>query len=673
MSKLTLLQLLSMSYCDLPPHVDPLPSTVNASNFLSYLRLNGNNLSSSSVFPWLFNFSSRLIYLNINDNNLQGPIPNAIGNIASLEYLYLHENLLDGAIPSSFGNLSRLIYLSLGNNQLEGVITEAHFSGLYRLSYLCLFQNLDISFNFSSAWNPPFQLRYLDLMDCKLGPHFPTWLHTQKELWYLDISNAGIHDTLPDWFWDLSPKLYGFNASHNNIYGVLPDLSSRFSTYLFIDLSSNQFNCLLPSLPLKGSVLDFSNNKFWGSITDLCSKASFLEHLDLSSNLLSGQLPDCFGNQMSLKFLNLSYNNLSGKIPLPNNISSLHLQNNSFTGEIPASLRNCTSLHFLDLSENKLTGEIPTWLGDRLSKLVLLNLRSNQFLGTIPLNLCYLTCLQVLDISFNKISGPVPKCLSNLTAMVQQVEFESYTLIHALVIKSPQFETSFQQLRFPHFEGAEVTWKGKENEYIKSLQLVKLIDLSSNNLVGEIPPEITSLVGLVALNLSRNNLSGLLPVKLGQLRSLNFLDLSRNHISGGIPVGLSQLDALGVLDLSYNNLSGKIPFIAHLQTFEASAYVGNSRLCGPPLAKPCPGDESPLDPKFNENKKGIESPEEEDELISLGFYIAMTLGFIVGFWGVFGTLQLNKSWKSAFFGSMEWLYVRTLINKNRLQNFFAFL
>ncbi|CAA2964032.1 Hypothetical predicted protein [Olea europaea subsp. europaea] len=244
-SKLTRLQVLYLSYCHLPPLVDPLPSMANASNILSVLHLVGNNLSSSSVFPWLFNFSSSLNYLHITCNNLQGPIPNAIGNIALLEELYLDENQLDGGIPSSFGNLSSLMYLSLSDNQLtgtisgllssssliyidvsnnifngtlterigslseleyldlgtnrfEGVITEAHFFGLSRLSQLCLFYNLDISFNFSSRWNTPFQLTYLGLRDCKLGPHFPTWLHTQKELHYLDISNAGIHDSLPD-------------------------------------------------------------------------------------------------------------------------------------------------------------------------------------------------------------------------------------------------------------------------------------------------------------------------------------------------------------------------------------------------------------------------------------------------------------------------------------------
>ncbi|KAL2540196.1 receptor like protein 46 [Abeliophyllum distichum] len=504
--------------------------------FFLTLGLTGNNLTSSSVFPWLFNFSSSLSYLDINNNNLQGPIPNAIGNIAPLRYLFLQENQLEDGIPSSFGNLSsievlvlsdnqltgtisvllslsslmaidvrnnlfngilterigslsKLEYLDLGTNRFEGVITEAHFFSLSRLYCLFLDYNSHISFNLSSGWNPPFQLQYLGLRDCKLGPHFPTWLQTQKALYYLEISNTEIQDPFPDWFWDLTPKLYNLNASHNNIHGVLPDLSSKFSAFSYIDLSFNHFKLFITN----------------------------------------------------------------------------------FTGEIPASLRKCTSLRFADLSENKFSGEIPAWVGDSLSELVLLSLRSNQLFGTIPLNLCDLTCLQVLDISLNKISGAIPNCLSNLTAMVQKVEFESYIEI--------------QSSRFNHFEGAEVTWKGKENDFIKSLKLVKLIDLSSNILDGEIPTEITSLVTLVGLNLSRNNLSGSLPLKIGELRSLDFLDLSRNHLSGGIPVSLSQLDQLGMFDLSYNNLSGRIPFIAHLQTFESSAYVGNSGLCGPSTYK----------------------------------------------------------------------------------------
>ncbi|KAL0360171.1 UNVERIFIED_CONTAM: hypothetical protein Sradi_3701600 [Sesamum radiatum] len=65
---------------------------------------------------------------------------------------------------------------------------------------------------------------------------------------------------------------------------------------------------------------------------------------------------------------------------------------------------------------------------------------------------------------------------------------------------------------------------------------------------------------------------------------LESLDLSRNQLSGEIPVGLAELSFLAFLDLSFNNLSGNIPSGTQLQGFSASVYAGNDGLCGPPLA-----------------------------------------------------------------------------------------
>ncbi|CAA2969828.1 receptor EIX2 [Olea europaea subsp. europaea] len=654
--KLPRLQDLRLSSCHLQPVLSPYPMT-NASNSLSVLDLSDNELSSSSVFPWLLNFSSTLSYVKLDFNNLQGPIPHAIGNIISLETLSLFHNELEGSIPLSFGNLSslkfldlsfnnlsgtvterigtlaKLKYLGLEANQLEGIIIEAHFSSLSQLQYLSLNYNPCISFNFSSGWIPLFQLTSLWLGGCKVGPHFPKWLKSQNELIELDISNTSIKDTFPDWFWDLCPKLVVLDVSRNNIHGVLPDLSSKFFTFNFIDLSSNHFNGSLPSLPPNGLVLKLSNNKFFGSITVLCNKTDWV-YLDLSNNLLSGDLPDCFANLENLEFLNLAHNNFSGKIPSLNSIASLHLQNNSFTGECPASLKNIPFLEFIDLSKNKLTGKIPEWLGDSLPELVFLSLQSNQFSGNIPSNLCHLSHIQVLDISLNKISGAIPKCLNNLTAMIQEVESDSYIVDLPFMLEH---------------ERANVRWKGEDAEYKTTLKLVKLIDLSSNNLEGEIPSEITSLVNLVGLNLSRNNLIGFLPPKIDQLKSLNFLDLSRNQLSGEIPASFSHLDRLGVLDMSHNNLSGKIPWTAHLTTFNATSYAGNSGLCGPPLTKVCPGDEIAQDPKFIGNNSGMKNIDEEDKLITEGYYFSLLIGFMFGLLGVIGTLLLNQSLRLTYF------------------------
>ena len=114
-------------------------------------------------------------------------------------------------------------------------------------------------------------------------------------------------------------------------------------------------------------------------------------------------------------------------------------------------------------------------------------------------------------------------------------------------------------------------WKGQEYLYLNPEFLLKSIDLSSNDLTGEIPKEVRYLLELVSLNLSRNRLSGEILPEIGNLTSLEFLDLSRNHLSGEVPSTLSKIDRLAVLDLSNNYLVGRIPWGRQLQTFSASS------------------------------------------------------------------------------------------------------
>uniref|UniRef100_A0A5B7AZ24 Uncharacterized protein n=1 Tax=Davidia involucrata TaxID=16924 RepID=A0A5B7AZ24_DAVIN len=134
---------------------------------------------------------------------------------------------------------------------------------------------------------------------------------------------------------------------------------------------------------------------------------------------------------------------------------------------------------------------------------------------------------------------------------------------------------------------------------------------------------------------------------------LESLDLSRNQISGEIPTGLADLNFLSVMDLSNNNLSGRIPSSTQLQSFNASSYTGNRELCGLPLPNKCLGDETALGPPTTDHGKDNDVQEDDDSFITTGFYVSVVLGFVFGFWGVFGTLLLKNSWRHAYFKFFE--------------------
>jgi len=82
---------------------------------------------------------------------------------------------------------------------------------------------------------------------------------------------------------------------------------------------------------------------------------------------------------------------------------------------------------------------------------------------------------------------------------------------------------------------------------------VKEIDLSFNNLVGNLPAELGDLTGLTSLNM-RNDTIGSLPVEIGNLTTLTYFMFNYNEISE-IPSSIGNLTALQELSIGQNELS----------------------------------------------------------------------------------------------------------------------
>ncbi|XP_028760189.1 receptor-like protein EIX2 [Neltuma alba] len=292
------------------------------------------------------------------------------------------------------------------------------------------------------------------------------------------------------------------------------------------------------------------------------------------------------------------------------NLVQLDLSHNNFFGKFSLELSNWTNLECLNLEGNKFSGTLPNTMQQNLH---VIKLRGNRFIGNIPSQLCNLTCLTILELAENNLSGHIPHCLYKIMRPI--MEF------------------------YPIYEIA-VFAKGRELDYKKFL-LVHSIDLSTNNLSGEIPKELFNLVQLWSLNLSRNHLIGKIPKEIGGMKGLESLDLSYNKLSGEIPWTISNLSFFDYLNLSYNNFTGQIPLGTQIQSFDPWSFIGNHELCGDPLPKNCYKQEASND------SKPAEGNEDDDFLKSL--YLGMGVGFAAGFWGFCGSLFLVRAWRHKFF------------------------
>lgn len=623
---------------------------------LENLDLGSNHMNGS--LPVTLGNLKTLRYLRLSSNSFRGAIPESIGNLSSLQELYLSENQMGGIIPNSIGQLASLVILQLDKNSWEGVITEAHFSNLSSLEQLSMNKassNVSLVFNVSTDWAPPFKLTYINLRSCYLGPNFPAWLTNQSELTTIVLNNAGISGSIPEWLWKSELQLDELDLAYNQLSGRVPN-SFQFNQLANVDLSSNHFDGPLPLWSPNVSTLYLRGNLFSGPIPEKIGELMpILTDLDISWNNLNGRIPLSIGNLQGLFQLILSNNNLSGEIPhfwkqMPflvivdvsnNNLSGtvppslgylavlrfLVLSKNNLSGEIPSQMQNCTALESLDLGDNELSGNIPSWMGESMPSLLILALRSNLFSGQIPSEICALSALHILDLSHNNLSGSIPPCFGNLSGFKSELSDDDN-----------------------RYEGKlKLVAKGRALEYDNNLYLVNSIDLSYNGLSGQIPVELTSLLRLGTLNLSSNNLGGTIPDEIGNLRWVETLDLSRNRLYGPIPITMASLTLLAHLDLSYNNLSGNIPTANQFPTFDPSIYQGNLALCGSPLTTKC-HDSNGKTPTGKEEGKDEEDGQDSE---MLWFFVSMVLGFIVGFWGVCGTLVIKKSWRHAYFRFVE--------------------
>ncbi|KAB2005663.1 hypothetical protein ERO13_D11G262200v2 [Gossypium hirsutum] len=535
-----------------------------AAGFCAYPKVDSWDSQSVDCCSWdgieCDKITGVVIGLDLSSSCLYGSInsTSSLFRLLRLQKLNLANNHFNySLIPYALGNLSMLTYLNLSSSVFSGQI-PSEISKLYRLS----------SLDFSNNWDTNLSQRLLVLEK----PDMKSLIQNLTNLKYLSLSYVVVASPIPS---------------------VLANLSSLTSLYLEFCGLQGMFPLAIFRLPNLETIWLLHNLHLTGYLPEF-NFSNKLKKLALLNTSFSGELPASIDNLNSLEFLGLGHCNFSGSVPstlgnLPN-LKFLDLAINSFTGSVPPTLGNLTKLGTLDLQYNYFTGFIPSELTN-LTQLTYLNLLGNMLHGSVPSSISRLEKLNFFDCDFNRLGGilEMDPFLELKDLQYLFLSLNNFYLVFLDNSNATRPQAQLVDIGLRHCHLREFPY------FLRNQHRLQLLDLSSNNIDGQIPQWLSkvSVETLLFLDLSNNSFIGfddfplVLPwSKLQYLKldsnilrgslpvpplSTVFYSISNKSLNGEIPQLLCNLSSLSILDFSYNNMSGGIPVC--LSNFSKSLLV----------------------------------------------------------------------------------------------------
>ncbi|BBN18130.1 hypothetical protein MPTK1_8g00010 [Marchantia polymorpha subsp. ruderalis] len=258
-----------------------------------------------------------------------------------------------------------------------------------------------------------------------------------------------------------------------------------------------------------------------GNLVPELGNLTAIKYLDLYGCLLEGTIPPELGKLTNLYSLTLSGNKISGVMPkeLGNliNLNRLQLDENEISGELPSRFSNLVKLQHMHLNNNSLEGSIPKEIG-QLPIVVHILLDNNNMTGKLPAEIANISVLRILQLDNNKFTGGIPSDYGNLTKLTK-------------------------------LSCRDCGLSGPIPDLSRLTELA-VLDLSLNTFEGNIPSLMTG--NMTSINLSRNQLVGEIPQSLQSAKRLQYLTLANNQLGGPIPE-FTNVDYSNVSLLDFQN------------------------------------------------------------------------------------------------------------------------
>jgi hypothetical protein len=373
------------------------------------------------------------------------------------------------------------------------------------------------------------------------------------------------------------------SAANSNITQVIysppsNDTSDPVAKQLELKIRSVVCMSMLAGLPPKQFPCDFCTEDFetaFSNVTSFCVLkgiwANSNNSTSLEQNLKWMRDSDycdwigvtCSPNSQNIIGLDIQFPNTP--TTLLNNIGKLtSLQTLAISGDakipngqVPPSIFKMGSLNSLRLESTLLSGPVPDTF-DQMTSLKSLQLVRNVQLGAeMPKSIGKLS-LTTLAISQQGLTGAIPDFLGQsetLQASLQNLDLS----INQLTGNIPESLMKLKALKTLNLNNnllsGDIPATLAQSKFQNTLTV---LDLGANAFKNKIPDSISALNNLSSLLLGQNSLSGQIPVSLAKLVKLNDLVLNENQLTGNIPDGIGGLKIVRLV-LTNNTMTGVIP------------------------------------------------------------------------------------------------------------------